>query len=253
MPNQVELGQEPEGLTPGPNTDQLTQNANYDELVSRDPGYGPVAANEEPDEAEMAHYNMMYADFVEVLYGSQVKNAEQMLQTSNDLYLGVSKVAFTILQAVYQRHDQRDGPVPQAALFGQGGMISTAVDEVFSMAMALKLPDSKDQDQYTAAQMDVMRLVGEFLEKSQDDGAVGQAQDLLIDVETADGSVRDTLPINSEEQGDLAAIAETGTVLPQNQQSPVARAGAQAARDNVSGGGAPLQPENVPPQQGGLV
>jgi hypothetical protein len=251
MPTPI-LPQEPEGLTPGPETAQLSQRPEYDELVELDQGFGPIAANEEPDKAETAHFEMMYADFVEELYGAQSKNAEQMLKTSRDLYLGVAQVAFNILKAVHQRHEQRDGPVPQAALFGEGAMINTAVDEVFSMAMSLKLPEAQDQDQYTAAQMDMMRLVGEFLEKSQDDGAVNEAQELMLDMETADGTSNTVDPLNAEEQQDLAVISETGTVLPQNQQSAVARAGVQAARDNNEGGQG-LQPENVPPPQGGLV
>jgi hypothetical protein len=256
MPAPV-LPQEPEGLTPGPQTAQLSQRPEYDELVALDPGFGPVAANEEPDKAETAHFEMMYADFVEALYGSQSKNAEEMLKTSQNLYTGVAKVAFNILNAVHQRHEQRDGPVPQAALFGEGAMINTAVDEVFSMAMSLKIPEAQDQDQYTAAQMDMMRLVGEFLEKSQSDESINEAQELMLDMETADGLDKPVDPLNAEEQGDLKVIAETGTVLPQNSNSAFARAGVQSAKDNQAGGGG-LQPENVPPpqpppQQGGLV
>jgi hypothetical protein len=240
-------GQEPEGLTPGPETQQLTQNADYDELVELDPAFGPVAGNEEPNEEEQAHYDMLYADFMDELFGAQSKNAETMLRTGPELFKSVATVAFNILHAVHQRHEQRDGPVPQAALFGEGGMISTAVDEVFQMAIALQLPDSQDQDQYTAAQMDVMRQVGDYLEKSQDDGAVNESQDLLLDMETADGTVDNTPPLDAREQADLAAIGETGTVPPQRRDSAYDQAAAEAGQNQ--------QQQEVPPQppQQGLV
>jgi hypothetical protein len=46
--------------------EQITgENQDYDELVDLQPGLGPPAGNEEPDEEEQAHYDSMYADFME--------------------------------------------------------------------------------------------------------------------------------------------------------------------------------------------
>jgi hypothetical protein len=227
--------------------EQLSQSGLYDNLITSEPGFEPVTSNEEPSPEEQANYDEMYAAFVDELYGPQRGNAEKMLESGPQLYESVSTVAFNILSAVHQRQEQKDGPVPGASLFGAGGMISTAVDEVFAMAKSMGIPDAQTQDQYTAAQMHIMKLVGEHLEKSQDDDVVGEAQETLLDIETADGTADPTAPLDAEENASLRAVAETGSA-PQGQQlNTDTQRARQFAKDGAQEG---LQPENVPPQQG---
>lgn len=212
----------------------LTQNAEYDELVGDAPGLAPFTANEEPDPAEMEHFHTLYADFMEELMGPQERNAVQMLTSAPDLYQGVSKVAYNVLSAVHQRAEQRDGPVPPAALFGEGAMIHTAVDEVFQMAIANKVPGSESQDQYTAAQMDMSRLVGEFLQGAQEDGAIDEAQEMLLESE-GEGVPEDV-------------TAEERMTLEQASSQPIDTPVADAAQEQ----GTPVPIEQAGPQ-GGLV
>jgi hypothetical protein len=118
----------------------------------------------------------------------------------------VSQASFTLLKGVYDDYKEREGEVPQAVLFGQGGMIATAVDEVFKMASAHKVRGSEDVNQYTAAQMDMMRRVGELLEKEQSDSSVDEAQELMMDVEMAYNPGVEAAPLGVKDQADLDAI-----------------------------------------------
>lgn len=162
---------------------QLSRNSEYDSLVGDVPSLEPFVGNEEPDEADMEFFYEMYSDYIEELSGKQKDNAIKMMKSAPDLYQGVSQAAFTILEAVKGRVEAREGAVPPAALFGEGAMIHTAVDEMFKLARAANIPGSEDQDQYTASQMDMQRLVGEYLQKAQEDDAIGEAQELMLDSE----------------------------------------------------------------------
>lgn len=191
----------------------IRTNTQYDDFVGHtnksvatDPGIDVLTANEEPTPEEMEHYHEMYADFMAALYDNNSRAVEQMIGSSEQFYEGVSEAAITLLRPVYQKHEQRMGEVPQAALFGEGGMIHTAVEEVFQFAQALGIDGSQDQDQYTAAHIDMMRKVGEYIENKSDDGAVEEAQDLLVDVEMSHGQGKNP-ELSGEDISDLEAIA----------------------------------------------
>lgn len=230
----------------------IRKNTQYDDLVAldphqnEDPGMQVLTANEEPDEEEKFHYDAMYADFMDELYDNQTRNAENMLGNSRELFDGVADVAFTILKAVYQRHDQREGPVPQSVVFGEGGIVHTAVDEVFRYAQALGMPGSDDQDQYVAAQINIMKKVGEYVNNKSDDGAVEEAQDLLVDVEMAGGPYDRDPEVSGEDRRELEAVALQNEAIAES---------AELAQQTAEGGEEMAQAvEDVPPEEmGGLV
>lgn len=178
----------------------------YDDLVELNPQDDPWQASEEATPEEQAHYDELYAEFMDKLYGPQRDNAVRIVKTAPELFLGVSQASFTLLKGVYEEHRRKEGEVPQAALFGEGGMIATAVDEVFKLANTHKLKGSQDRNQYTAAQMDMMRRVGDLLEKEQSDDSVDEAQDLLLDVEEAYNPGAVSGPVGVNDQRDLEAI-----------------------------------------------
>jgi hypothetical protein len=192
----------------------VRKNTEYDEYVDVQapaPELAPLTASETPDEEEQAHYDTMYADFIDLLYEDSVKQVTEMLSTGGDMYDRASQAAFMLLNKVYREHDMRDGPTPQAALFGEGGMIHTAVDEIFQFAQARHIPGADEQDQYTAAQINMMRLVGEELEKEQDDDAVEEAQSLMVDVEMQDPNYAlDPQPLGAEDKMALEDIEAQG-------------------------------------------
>lgn len=220
----------------------IRTNDQYDDFVgysnkdvATDPGIDVLTANEEPTEDEMAHYHEMYADFMEALYDNNSRSVEQLIGSSEQFYEGVSEAAMLLLRPVYQKHEQQVGEVPQASLFGEGGMIHTAVEEVFKFAQASGIEGSQDQDQYTAAHVDMMRKVGEFIENKSDDGAVEEAQDLLVDVEMADPNYSGSPQMQPDDTETLNQIGQQ-----QEQVAPESDAGNIAA-------------EQLPPEAGGLV
>jgi hypothetical protein len=215
-------------------TAQMT--GKYDDLVELRPEEDPWQGSEEASPEEQAHYDDMYADFIDLLYGPQRQNAMKMMETQQNLFQGVSQAAFTLLKGVYDEHTRKEGEVPQAALFGEGGMIATAVDELFKLANAHKLKGSEDVNQYTAAQMDMMRRVGDYLEKEQSDSSTDEAQELMLDVEEAYNPGAEAPPVGLEDQADLDAI----------QYQDEARAPQEAPAP------APAEAPPMPPQ-GGLI
>lgn len=182
-------------------------NGKYDDLVQVKPEEDPWQATEPVTAEEQAHYDDLYADFMDKLYGPNREHVLKILKSSSrDLYSGVAQASFVLLKGVYDEYKRKEGEVPQAALFGEGGMIATSVDEIFKLANVHKLPGSDDINQYTAAQMDMMRRVGELLEKEQSDDAVDEAQDLLMDVEEAYNPGATAPPLGRDDLQDLDAI-----------------------------------------------
>lgn len=227
--------------------------ADYDELVGMHPGLAPMHADEAPTEEETMHFNELFSDFMEQLFGNSKEAAKKMLTSAPVLYQGVAKVAFTVLKASHDKYVQQEGVELGAVLFGQGGMIATAVDEVYKLAVAIKIPGVEDEQQYSAAQFEVMRLVGEYMQKSQDDESVDGAQELLLDIEEAGGGLDASTPVSSEDRDTLAA----GAAPPPPPLPPEVSPEAAAA---VPEGGMPIEeelpvdpaaPPAVPPQ--GLV
>lgn len=229
---------------------QLSANPKYDKLMNLDPGEDPLAGSEEATPEEQAYYDDLFADFVDELYTNQTKNAVKMMQTSPELYQGVSKAAFVLLSGVYTKFKDKERDAAQAALFGEGGMISTAVDELFKLAQMHRLPGSDDTNQYTAAQMDMMRRVGDYLEKNQDDAAVGEAQDLIIDIELANNPDAQVANTSRADILDLDAVQFQDEAR-QRGQAPAG----EAAPMPTEGPAAP-PPEamqETTPQPGGLI
>lgn len=178
----------------------------YDDLIKVDPKDDPFEATEPATEEEQAHYDELYADFMDKLYAGARDRVVRQLKNHPQLFQSVSTAAFTVLKATYMDYTRANGEVPQAALFGEGGMISTAVDEVFKLAKIHNLEGSADMNQYTAAQMNMMKLVGEEIENRQEDGAVEETQDLLIDAELAYNPDAAAGPVSPRDRRDLNAI-----------------------------------------------
>ena len=225
----------------GGNEKQLSQNPYYDTLVGVNPGFDPVISDTVPTDEELLHFKDIYADFIDNLYGKSETAAVKMLGNAPQLYSGVAKVAFNVLLATKQEYEQKEGPLDSAIFFGEGGMISTAVDEVFKMARAQGLPGTDDQDQYSAAQFEVMRLVGEMMQSGQEDGSVGEAQDLLQDIDEAGGGGQSAAPLSGDERDTLELAAAEGQAPLPEEQPP---------EQGIPPQGPPAGPPQGPPPQG---
>jgi hypothetical protein len=235
---------------PAQGTQLSSGNTQYDSLVPDAPGIEPVAGSEEPDQAEQGHYDILYADFMAELYDNNSERVLKILENKQGetFFQGVSDAAFHILKAVHTKHVQKEGPVPPASLFGEGGMLHTAVDEVFAFAQAYGLQGSNAENQYTAAQMDIMRQAGEYLEKSSDDSAISEAQDLMLDIDEAGGG-GDHPGVAPSDRRDLAAIEYQDEVAQEELQAGPAGQGPLPGDPEAAEG----QPDPTAPQNGGLV
>ena len=220
----------------------------YDELVGVHPGLAPVAPDETPTEEETMHFHEIFSDFINKLHTDSQGAVIKSLKAASELYKGVAKTAFEVLKAVHSEYTQKEDVDLSSVLFGQGGMISTAVDEVFKIAVSLKLPGANDEQQYSAAQFEVMRLVGEYMQKIQDDDGVNEAQELMLDMDEAGGSTDASVPLNAEDRGTLeeAAMPPEEAMpppVPEEMPSPEAQAA-------VPADGSPIPQQPVPPPQG---
>lgn len=203
------------------------ESPDFENMISMTPAMGPLNADEEPTAEEMDAYEDISAEVIKFINGDN--NAAVLAAVSNtpELYQGISQAAFQILLATKQKYEQGGQKVPPAALFGEGGAIHTAVDELFQMASAAGVPGADDQDQYSAAMMNVMVLAGDYIEKASDDTSIAEAQDLLIDVEAASGEPQRTMPPMQDDGSLQSAIQRS--LDAQNQS---------------------LAPENIPPPPG---
>ena len=223
----------------------------YDELHTLDPANDPMNADQELSQGEQATYDEMYSDFMDKMLVGGEKPIVKMIKSAPDLYAGVSQAAFTILKAIYPAY-AKEGEDASVALFSEGGMIATAVDEVYQLAQAHRLEGSDDINQYSAAQIDMMRRVGEFMEQRQEDDGVSNAQDLLMDIEEANnpGAIGQTEPSDIADIDAVQYQDETGEAIAQEGMA-VEDEEAIAAEGGLVG---PPQPaaEELPPS-GGLI
>ena len=201
----------------------------FNDYIDMDPAFGPISADEEPTPEELDALEDINAEVLKVIYGDNNDAVMGVIKNANELYQGVGLAAFQILLSTKTKFEAGGQKVPPAALFGEGAAIHTTVDELFQLAQAAGIPGSDTEEQYTAAMMEVMRLTGDHIEKSGDDDSVGEAQDLMIDIEAAAGNTG-PVQLGQEDEDDVRGAIERSM---QAQQAP-----------------APEQALGGPPQQG---
>lgn len=213
--------------------------AMYDELVGMDRGFEQAAANEPASPEEQEQYDNFLSMYIKVLDGPQQERIVDMLDASKNLYQGVSRAAFLTLQSTKLKYEQTRGAINPSVFFGEGGMISTAVDLVFQMAQAAGIAQSDDMEQYSAAQFDIMRQVGEHMRAAQEDGAIGEAQDYLVDMEMGPDDSDEYDDVDPPDAEDRRAL-ESAAAPPMEEPAPEPEM--------------PMPEEApMPPQSGGLV
>lgn len=198
--------------------------AGYDDMLAMDPGYQQLSADEDPTPEQEAQFEQVYDEFLHLIEEGGRADVVKIIENSQQLYDGVSTAAFYLLKAAKLEVENRIGPIDPAVFFGEGGMIHSAVDTVFEMAQTAGIRGSDDEQQYTAAQFDMMKKVGEYIQSAQEDGSVEEAQDLLIDIEMS-GQPRDVPPPSPQElstlrQGQEQSMPATEPQAPQQPMSP---------------------------------
>jgi len=209
----------------------------FDKFVSLEPAVAPLAGSEPASQEEQDALDDVMSEVIKFIHGDNNSSIMRIMNNSQELYQGVGQAAFQILLATKQKYERGGQELPSATIFGEGGAIHSAVDEMFQLAQAARIPGSEDQDQYAASIMEVMRLAGEHIESGSDDTSVNEAQELMIDIESTGGP----RPVEPADEDSIKGAIQRSMDAQQQPQ-------------------APLQPETVPeqappqvPQQGGGI
>lgn len=217
---------------------------NFDEFLTMEPAVQPLVATEEPTQEEVDALDDVVAEVVTFIHGPNNSSVLGMIGNAQELFQGIGAATFQILLATKQKFEQGGTELPSAVLFGEGGAIHTTVDELFQLAQAAGIPGSEDQDQYSASIMEVMRLAGDHIETTGDDASVGEAQELLIDIEET-GPQGQAIPESGDEESLKGTIQRSLDAQNQGLEPvPVAEGAAQAA---------PQQQSAVPEASGGIL
>ena len=163
-----------------------------------EPALSPFEGTEEPTQEEIDALDDITSEVLNFIHGPNNDAVLGSIGNAQELYQGIGAAAFQILLATKAKFEEGGTKVPPATLFGEGGAIHTTIDELFQLAQAAGIPGANEQDQYSAAMMEVMRLAGDHIETTGDDASVAEAQELLIDVERT-GPNGSGLPEEGEE------------------------------------------------------
>lgn len=215
--------------------------ASYEDL---NPALGPFEADEPATQEEQDALDDVSAEILKFIHGNNSRSVLGSIANTPELYQGVGNAAFQILLAIKQQYERDGGKLPEAVLFGEGGAIHTAVDEIIQLAQAAGIQGSDDPNQYSAAMMEVMRLTGEYIETTGDDNSVAEAQELLIDVEET-GYAGQQIPQQGDDESLRGAIQRSLDAQNQALQP-------QPAQDAANMAQAAPQQQSAEPQAGGL-
>lgn len=182
--------------------------SDFSKHITAEPAFGPLTADQEPTPEEQDARDDAVAEMMTFMYGDNSDSVLGVMSNARELYQGVGQAAYHILNATKTKFEKGDVQLPSAAIFGEGGMIHSAVEELMQLAQAAGLPGSDDQDQYHAAMFETYRLVGEHIQSSGEDGSIAEAQELLIDVETAGGNMSTAPGLNPGQEEDLQGAIE---------------------------------------------
>ena len=177
-----------------------------------DPAMEHLTADQEPTEEEEKLLAGGIIDMGEWAFSDAgLGNILNVLNQPNgpELWEVVPKIATGMLQKARPALDKAaGGETPGAVWFGEGGMISSAVDILFDIAEQEQVPGWDDTDQYQAAVMGVYKAVGEEILNTDDKSSQLEAKSLASDMARTnpDGSMQD--PVNLEQKPVAAAVQQ---------------------------------------------
>lgn len=153
-------------------------------------GFDPMLRHLEADEPASEESEALVAagltDMMDFAYSEEgLANITQTLDTGGqELWARVPEIAIPMLQRAKNLLDDISGEedAPSEVYFGDGGLITQAVDILFDIAQEIKAPGFDDPDQYAAALMGTFKAVGEHILESGDEGAIEQARSLAEDM-----------------------------------------------------------------------
>lgn len=176
-------------------------------------GQGTIPAT--PEEQQIV--DVVNDGIEQQIHGKFRDDLVELLTSTPELWNNVATASTMLLEGAYGKTAEQVVEVPPDAWFGENGIIQTTVEMVFEVANAIGMPGAEDDDQLNAAYMKVMTTIGEELYE-EDDVAVAEAQQLMIDAEFGDGA-SDILEEDFESMETAETLMEevpnSGTVIPE--------------------------------------
>lgn len=188
--------------------ESLMQQSQYDSLAPEDGnaiGFGTVEATPE----EQMVVDKVTDGIEQQIHGKYRDDLVQLLSSTPELWMNVASASHMLLEGAYGKLAEQQVNVPPDAWFGENGIIQSTVEMVFEVANAVALPGSEDDDQLNTAYMKTLTLIGEELYE-EDDVAVAEAQQLLLDAELGDGASDMLLEDFEESEMTEQLLDETG-------------------------------------------
>ena len=147
-----------------------------------DPALQHLQADEPASEEEEELAGAGLVDMMDFAFSEQgLANIVQALEQSPDeLYTSVPQVVVPMLQRAKEKVDAaaQGNTAPPSVFFGEGGLITQAVDIVFDIADQIQVPGFDDPDQYAAALMGTFKTIGESILDSGDENAIRETNEL---------------------------------------------------------------------------
>jgi hypothetical protein len=178
----------------------------FADLGEVDPAARHVLPEEPASREEEEALSKQVLPALEYIYDTGLPKVITAMKSNPDLYDGISQVAVQVIKKQHADATKNGVPVNPSVYFGENGMMHTVVDALTEVAQQAKLPGAFDQDQYAAALINTFRLVGEHISNSGDEAAMGEAEELLMDMAL---TLEDGTMLETREQADEVAMAQT--------------------------------------------
>ena len=139
-----------------------------------------VGAHQASEEDQQLLEDVM--DSIErAIHGEFRDDVVNVINSSPDLYLGVSQLASMITARASHNLDEQQIPNDGAVFFGENGAIQETVELLWEVAEAVGHPQAEDEDQFHGAYLATLETLGEIM--FEDEESAREAQDFLLEQE----------------------------------------------------------------------
>jgi hypothetical protein len=134
-----------------------------------------------------------------------------------ELWKTIPEIAIPMLQKSKILVDglAEEPTAPSEVFFGDGGLITQAVDILFDVANEIQAPGFEDPDQYAGALMGTYKAVGEHILENDDEVAIEEARSLANDMALTSPSGEQLPPDYYAKKNPVAAGVEQGLLADQ--------------------------------------
>ena len=122
----------------------------------------------------------------QIIHGSQRENMVGMIEAGPDLWQSVPRIVHMITHGVAVKMEEQQIP-DDGMFFAQNGVVQQTFEMVWELADAIGHPAAQDDEQFQAAYMHTLKLLGDDM--MDDTESAKEAQAFLIDTEYGPGTV----------------------------------------------------------------